>query len=108
MKPISEPENVKWKLKNWGTMGQSAKEALGGAVPRWFTVILMALCTVFLNRTLKQVDVSTEAIKQQATAIVVLQQNADKTSEALGKVDQIVRQLEQQLVRMEERTKVRP
>lgn len=85
-------------------MGQSVKEALSGTVPRWFTVILMAVCTVFLNRTLKQVDASSETIKQQATAIVVLQQNADKTSEALTKVDQIVRQLENQLVRLEERS----
>lgn len=64
----------------------------------------MGICTVFLNRTLKELDNSIATQKQQATAIVVLQQNADKTSEALGKVDQIVRQLENQLVRLEERS----
>ena len=85
-------------------MGQVAKEALGGAVPRWLVVILMGICTVFLNRTLKELDTSIATQKQQATAIVVLQQNADKTSEALGKVDQIVRQLENELVRLEERS----
>lgn len=85
-------------------MGQAAKEALSGAVPRWLVVILMGICTVFLNRTLKELDHATSSIKDQATAIVVLQRNADKTSEALGKVDLIVRQLENQLVRLEERS----
>lgn len=64
----------------------------------------MGICTVFLNRTLKELDHATSSIKDQATAIVVLQRNADKTSEALGKVDLIVRQLENQLVRLEERS----
>lgn len=95
---------MKWKPKNWGTMGQAAKEALSGAVPRWLTAIMMGVCALFLNRTLKELDHATSSLKDQATAIVVLQKNADKTSEALGKVGLIVRQLENQLVRLEERS----
>ncbi len=91
------------------------KEAMSGTLPRWLTPILLAVCVYLLQRQVAQNDATALMVRENTTAIALLnagqksaaeslrsvQESQRVATESLDKLKEITRILETRLVRLE-------
>lgn len=82
-------------------MGEKAKAAFSGAVPRWFSAISMSVCALLLYRVLDQHDMNTRDIGSIRESVAItraetarLAAEMIRTSDVVLKMDDLLRALE--------------
>lgn len=88
-------------------MKDITRELIKSAAPNWLVAVLMGICVFYLKRSVDQMDSVANVVRQSQTSIAVMESAIDKHTIAIGTIDQICRNLEVRLVRLETATQDR-
>lgn len=82
-------------------MKELTREAMKTAIPNWIVAILMGICAFYIKRNVDQMDLVADQVRKNQTEVIVLNKTSDKLATAVGTIDQICRNLEMRLVKLE-------